>query len=71
MISFNMNNYNSNVVESDRCPNMRYDLLYKSNYKIKNIIYYYLYYYLYSNISWRYGCWEIKFNVSIYKARIS
>ena len=35
MISFNMNNYNSNVVESDTCPNMRYDLLYKSNYKLK------------------------------------
>lgn len=26
-----MNNYNSNVVESDSCPNMRLDLLYKSN----------------------------------------
>ena len=30
-----MNNYNSNVVESDTCTNMRLDLLYKSN---KNII---------------------------------
>ena len=28
-----MNNYNSNVVESDTCPNMHYDLLYKSKYK--------------------------------------
>ena len=26
-------NYNSNVVESDTCPNMHYDLLYKSNNK--------------------------------------
>ena len=26
-----MNNYNSNVVESDTYPNMRLDLLYKSN----------------------------------------
>lgn len=26
-----MNNYNSNVVESDTSPNMRLDLLYKSN----------------------------------------
>ena len=41
MITFNMNNYNSNVVESDTCPNMCYDLLSKNNYKIKNIIYYY------------------------------
>ena len=30
MINFNVNNYNSNVIESDTCPNMRYDLLYKS-----------------------------------------
>lgn len=29
-----MNNYNSNVVESDSCPNMRLDLLYKSNINI-------------------------------------
>ena len=28
-----MNNYNSNVVESETCPNMHYDLLYKSKYK--------------------------------------
>ena len=28
-----MNNYNSNVVESDTCPKMNYDLLYKSIYK--------------------------------------
>ena len=27
-----MNNYNSNVVESDTCPNMHYALLYKSKY---------------------------------------
>lgn len=26
----NYANYNSNVVESDSCPNMNYDLLYKS-----------------------------------------
>ena len=29
----NYTNYNSNVVESDTCPNMHYDLLYKNNYK--------------------------------------
>ena len=28
----NYANYNSNVVESDSCPNMNYDLLYKSKY---------------------------------------
>lgn len=33
MNNYNMTNYNSNVVESDTCPNMRYDLLYKSKYK--------------------------------------
>ena len=33
-----MNNYNSNVVESDSCPNMHYDLLYKSKYKLINFI---------------------------------
>ena len=27
-----MENYNSNVVESDTGPNMRYDLLYKSKF---------------------------------------
>ena len=30
-----MENYNSNVVESDSNPNMHYDLLYKSNFYIK------------------------------------
>ena len=38
---YNLNNYNSNVVESETCPNMHYDLLYKSNLKIIKIIYYY------------------------------
>lgn len=46
----NYANYNSNVVESDSCPNMNYDLLYKSKYsnnnKYINIIN------NYSNISW-------------------
>ena len=35
-----MENYNSNVVESDKSPNMHYDLLYKSNFFI-NIKYIY------------------------------
>ena len=39
---FKMENYNSNVVESDKSPNMHYDLLYKSNFFIKmKYIYYY------------------------------
>ena len=37
-----MENYNSNVVESDKSPNMNYDLLYKSNFFIKmKYIYHY------------------------------
>ena len=51
-----MDNYNSNVVESETCPNMHYDLLYKSKYK-KKYIYNMMYYY--SNISWRYGSWKV------------
>jgi hypothetical protein len=43
---FKMENYNSNVVESDKSPNMHYDLLYKSNLTIQI-----LYYYYYSNTS--------------------
>ena len=42
--NFKMENYNSNVVESDKSPNMHYDLLYKSNLNIQN-----LYTYNYSN----------------------
>jgi hypothetical protein len=42
-----MENYNSNVVESDKSPNMHYDLLYKSNINIQN-----LYTYTYSNTCW-------------------
>ena len=34
-----MENYNSNVVESDKSPNMHYDLLYKSNINIQKFIY--------------------------------
>ena len=30
-----MENYNSNVVESDKSPNMHYDLLYKSKSLLK------------------------------------
>ena len=30
-----MENYNSNVVESDTSPNMHYDLLYKSKFNIQ------------------------------------
>ena len=42
-----MENYNSNVVESDSSPNMHYDLLYKSNF-----------YFIIKNIStYSYTCW--------------
>ncbi len=36
-----MENYNSNVVESDKSPNMHYDLLYKSKINIQNLSTYY------------------------------
>ena len=35
MNNFKMENYNSNVVESDKSPNMHYDLLYKSKFLLK------------------------------------
>ena len=39
--NFKMENYNSNVVESDKSPNMHYDLLYKSKINIQNLSTYY------------------------------
>ena len=43
-----MNNYNSNVVESDKGPNTHYDLLYKSKYIL---LYYSKYHPTYSSLS--------------------